>query len=123
MTDLVELANRFVRLSAELEETRAAMKRLLLNGAGDCAIPAGLAEAPRRTKPTPAEVAAAEQALLKAMQAHPGDGTNKLAKLTGSGVSTTDDRLRRLEKRGLIERDASGKRRVVEGNPTSPPQT
>jgi hypothetical protein len=120
MTDLVELANRFVQLSAELEETRTAMKRLLLNGAGDT-VPAGPAATPRRTKPTPAAVASAEQALLAAMQAHPEAGTNQLAELTGSGVSTTAERLRRLQKRGLVEWDASGKRRVIEGNPMSPP--
>ena len=32
--NLVELAKRFVRLSGELDLTRDAMKRLLLNGAG-----------------------------------------------------------------------------------------
>ena len=32
--NLVELAQRFVRLSGELDLTRDAMKRLLLNGAG-----------------------------------------------------------------------------------------
>jgi hypothetical protein len=33
--NLVELAERFLRLSGELDATRDAMKRLLLNGAGD----------------------------------------------------------------------------------------
>jgi hypothetical protein len=32
--NLVELAQRFVRLSGELDLTRDAMRRLLLNGAG-----------------------------------------------------------------------------------------
>jgi hypothetical protein len=32
--NLVELAHRFVRLSGELDLTRDAMKRLLMNGAG-----------------------------------------------------------------------------------------
>ena len=32
--DLVELAQKFVRLSGELDSTRDAMKRLLMNGAG-----------------------------------------------------------------------------------------
>ena len=32
--NLVEPAQRFVRLSGELDATRDAMKRLLLNGAG-----------------------------------------------------------------------------------------
>ena len=34
MSELVALAERFVRLSGELDATRDAMKRLLLNGAG-----------------------------------------------------------------------------------------
>ena len=35
MGDLLGLAERFVRLSAELEETRAAMLASLMNGAGE----------------------------------------------------------------------------------------
>jgi len=43
MSDLVALAEKCVRLSGELDATRDAMKRLLLNGAGG------------KENPTPAE--------------------------------------------------------------------
>jgi len=76
---------------------------------------------PRRrafVKPTAAEVREAKQALLAAMKAHPAAGTHELARLTGSRPPTVAERLRRLEGRGLIARDAGGKRRAVEARPT-----
>ena len=76
---------------------------------------------PRRrafVKPTAAEVREAKRALLAAMKAHPAAGTHELARLTGSRPPTVAERLRRLEGRGLIARDAGGKRRAVEARPT-----
>ncbi len=72
---------------------------------------------PNKSKPSPAEVAAAENALIEAIRSNPGAGTTKLAKLTGSGVSTVIERLKRLEKRRVIERGNDGWRT----NPTTPP--
>ena len=72
---------------------------------------------PNKGKPSLAEVAAAENALTEAIRANPGAGTTKLAKLTGSGVSTVIERLKRLEKRRVIERGDDGWR----ANPTTPP--
>jgi hypothetical protein len=69
-------------------------------------------------KPTAAEVREAKQALLAAMKAHPAAGTHELARLTGSRPPTVAERLRRLKGRGLIARDAGGKRRAVEARPT-----
>ena len=57
-------------------------------------------------KPSPAEVAAAENALIETIRSNPSAGTSKLAKLTGSGTSTVIERLKRLEKRRVIERSA-----------------
>jgi Winged helix-turn-helix DNA-binding len=72
---------------------------------------------PSKGKPPPAEVAAAENALIEAIRANPGARTAKLATLTGSGTSTVIDRLRRLEKLNVIARTDKGWR----ANPTTPP--
>ena len=68
-------------------------------------------------KPTPAMIAAAENALVEAIRLNPGAGTTKLARLTDSGTSTTIERLKRLERRNVIERSADGWR----PHPTTPP--
>jgi len=79
--------------------------------------PAPVKHRPNKGKPSPKEVAAAESALIEAIRSNPGAGTTKLAKLTSSGTSTVIERLKRLEKRGVIERGDDGWR----ANPTTPP--
>jgi hypothetical protein len=105
--NLVELAQRFVRLSGELDSTRDAMKRLLMNGAGAAS-----------ENPTPTRRAIAkrpqlrgpqvEEAILKLVQSSPGMGTAAIAKATTAGRSTTVERLKRLQAKGRIERDGAG---------------
>ena len=68
-------------------------------------------------RPSLAEVAAKETALVEAIRSHPGAGTTKLAKLTLSGTSTVVGRLKRLETRRMIERMDDGWR----ANPPTPP--
>ena len=48
---LVELAQRFVRLSGELDLTRDALKRLLLNGAGPASVNPTPAKRPGAKRP------------------------------------------------------------------------
>jgi hypothetical protein len=57
-------------------------------------------------KPTPQEVQEAEQRLLDVLRDHPGGiGTTAVAKATGANLSTTVERAKRLQARGLIEKD------------------
>jgi hypothetical protein len=120
---LVELAQRYVDLTAELDDVRGRMKALLLNGAGNGAGSDGEQE-PRANKrrasgkPSAVEIEANERALIEAITANPGAGPRRLAEITGARPNTTVQRLQRLEARGLIERDARGKRRVLEARPT-----
>jgi hypothetical protein len=107
--DLVELAQRFVRLSGELDATRAAMKRLLLNGAEPSQNPT-LARRPGAKRPQSSRrkmVAAAqvEEMILGLLRSSPGLRTAAIAKAMAAQRSTTDERLKRLQAKGLVERD------------------
>ncbi len=112
--DLVELAQRFVRLSGELDLTRDAMKRLLTDRAGDGAGDANEnptsarrpgAKRPQSSHPKALRGPQVEEAILKLLQSSPGMGTAAIARATAAGRSTTVERLRRLQTKGLIERD------------------
>ena len=62
-------------------------------------------DVPRRPgKPTPDEVAAAEDRLLAALRSNPGASLAQLAKLTGAPNASASERLRRLAARGLAEK-------------------
>jgi hypothetical protein len=111
--NLVELARRFVRLSGELDLTRDAMRRLLLNGAGGASknpTPAKRpgAKRPQSSHPKALRAAQVEETILKLLQSSPGNGTAAIAKLMAAQRSTTDERLKRLQAKGLIERDGPG---------------
>jgi predicted Rossmann fold nucleotide-binding protein DprA/Smf involved in DNA uptake len=120
--NLIQLAERFVRQSRELDETRDAMKRLLLNGAGDHparptqpARPAlggksqsqeGQAERPslKRALPNHPNAIAAKEAqdrILEILRAGPRRMA-ELASETETRQSTTSERLRRLREKGLV---------------------
>jgi hypothetical protein len=105
----VELAQRFVRLSGELDLTRDAMKRLLLNGTEPSQNPT-LARRPGAKRPQSSRrkmVAAVqvEETILKLLQSSPGLRTAAVAKATSAQRSMTDERLKRLRANGLIDRD------------------
>jgi hypothetical protein len=104
--NLVELAQRFVRLSGELDSTRDAMKRLLLNGASASGNPTP-ARRPGAKRPQP-RGPPVEEAIFKLLQSSPGMGTAAIARATAAGRSTTVERLKRLQAKGLIERDNAG---------------
>jgi len=82
---------------------------------------------PGSIKPTPAESRAAEDEVLAQMRLNPGMGALRLAKLMNLKPNTVSDRMRRLGKRGLIERAADGKTwRIVEdasARPSRPART
>jgi hypothetical protein len=110
--DLVVLAKRFVGLTAELDATRDAMRRLLMNGAGGEAAPrptqAGRPgdEAPPSAKMIAA--AASEARIIEVLKEHPGMGVSALAEATAAKRSTTAERLRRLRAKGLVEAAEGG---------------
>ena len=111
--DLVELAQQFVRLSGELDLTRDAMRRLLMNGAGGK--PDGpFAQAgrpgakPQSSQPKTLRTAEVEAAILELLRSSPGKGTAAIARATTAHRSTTVERLKRLQVKGLIERGGDG---------------
>jgi hypothetical protein len=102
--NLVELAQRFIRLSAELDITRDAMKRLLLNGTGGRSVnptPATRpgADRPQSKKLKALRAAEVEEAILGLLRSSPGIRTAAIAKATAAQSSTTDERLKRLQAR------------------------
>jgi hypothetical protein len=102
--DLRVLAADFVRLSSELEATRAAMKRLLLNGgegtpAGPFSRPARVSGVQRANK---VAAEAAERAIVELLRDQPSLKTGAIAAATGAPAVTVQDRLRRLKRRGEI---------------------
>jgi hypothetical protein len=106
MGDLLGLAERFVRLNAEIEETRSAMLAALMNGAGDKPpIPFSPTVRPRPGGKGPDRKATqeAEKAIVSLLKETPNLGTSAIAKATGSPQVTVQDRLRRLRSRGEIE--------------------
>jgi hypothetical protein len=69
------------------------------------------AQAARRTKPTSAKTA--ERRLLEAMRDNPGLSVIALANAAGSSRLATGERLRQLALRGVVEKDATGRWRLV----------
>ena len=108
MSELVALAERFVRLSGELDATRDAMRRLLLNGAGDK--PDTPFAKPVRSKPGGSKqkhphaiaAAAAEGKIIEVLRSTPGMKTTEIARATGSRTNTVSQRLARMRDRGAI---------------------
>ena len=98
---LVDLAERFVRLSSELDATRDAMRRLLLNGSGDTpAAPFVQARSKPGTHPNAKVAQAAEERILELLKTRP----MKMAEIvaaTEAKQSTVSERMRRLRQRGL----------------------
>ena len=107
--NLVELAQRFVRLSGELDLTHDAMRRRLLNGAGGrkqktLRRPSGPARSGRSRATRRRFGRLRSKTILKLLQSSPGMGTAAIAKVMAAQRSTTDERLKRLQAKGLIER-------------------
>ncbi len=67
------------------------------------------AKRPQRSKNLKAlRAAEVEETILKLLQSSPGLRTAAIAKATAAQRSTTDERLKRLQAKGLVERDAAG---------------
>jgi hypothetical protein len=91
MGDLLGLAERFVRLNAELEETRAAMLTALIRPFSPAV----------RRGPAGKATEEAEPTIVKLLQEQPL-GTAALARAMGARVDTTTSRLKRMKAKGLV---------------------
>ena len=91
------------------------------NRAGPGRLSRSRSSRPPSFKPGVGELAARELALLEAMRDHPEAGVVQWAKATRCDKSAVSMRLGRLAKRGTVERDGSGRWRLVGANPTTPP--
>jgi hypothetical protein len=110
MMGLVELAQKFVALSAELEETRKAMRAALMNGSDGNPTTAGSTGPQKRGMDREAVLAqsrAAEERVLALLRENPMR-PSQIAKATQGKLSTTRERLQRLRKRGVVEPAADG---------------
>ena len=123
LSELVQLAERFVRASAELDAIRNEMRKLLLNGADpNPPRPTRAARPGAKTRPQQhpktaksVEAAKAEAKIVELLKSTPGMRTAAIAKATKSGTTTAAGRLKRLRARSLVERDAGEGRRVSAG--------
>jgi hypothetical protein len=124
LSELVQLAERFVRASAELDAIRNEMRKLLLNGADPnpprptrAARPGAKTRPPRQHPKTAKAVAAAkaEAKIFELVRSTPGLGTAAIARATGCGTTTTAGRLKRLRARHLVERGSEGWRSSAAG--------
>jgi hypothetical protein len=127
MVGLVELAQRYISLSAELEATRTAIAIEVsgsngadsnppprkANGAGNArARPTRRAARPGTRWSTLANAATAEEKLVSLLK----DKTMsqaEIARATGSPLSTTAHRLKRLKAKSLIDRREDGWRTIA----------
>jgi MarR family len=141
LSDLVELATRFVSLSAELDAIRAGMKRLLLNGGGGVEPPGlerptiarrlGEKKKPQGANakgrdakeqsqhPNALKAKTAETRILEILKAEiNGLKTIDLSRATGMPSTSTQNRLARLQARGLVERSEDEKWIASSGGPS-----
>jgi hypothetical protein len=110
VADLVELANRFVSLSTQLEETRNLMRQALANGAGVAPVrptPAGGKPGKMSRAETVASAKEAEREIAALLKERPMR-TAEIAAATSSRTSTASERLRKLSSRGAVQRDPDG---------------
>ena len=110
MIGLVQLAEKFVALSAELEETRNAMRDARTNGSDRNATRAGSSGPPNKGIDRDAVLAqskAADERVLALLREKPMR-PSEIAEAMQGNLSTTRERLRRLHKRGVVESAAEG---------------
>jgi hypothetical protein len=122
MVGLVELAQRYVALSAELEETRNAMRAALMNGSDGNPTRAGSAGPPNKGMNREAiltQSKAADERVLALLREKPMR-PSEIAKATRAKLSTARERLRRLRKHGVVEPAEEGWR-LSETIPTTAP--
>jgi hypothetical protein len=115
MVGLVELAQRFVALSAELEQTRNAMRDALANGSDGNPTRAGSSGPPNKgmnREEFLAQSKAVDERVLALLREKPMKASD-IARATRGKLSTTRERLRRLHKLGVVESAADGWRATV----------
>jgi hypothetical protein len=101
MSDLVELARRYVSLSDQLESVRGEIAKAVLNGAGPN--PTQPARASGGSQAQKMAMAAAEEAkIAELIKTTPGMRTSQIAKQTHSKANTVTQRLQRMRDRGEI---------------------
>jgi hypothetical protein len=110
LSDLVTLAERFIRASAEVENIRRAMLSALTNGGGETP-KAPFSHARQRggrasqsKHPAAARAAAEEEKILVLLKDQPGLRGSEIARTLDCKANTTAQRLQRMESRGVIER-------------------
>jgi hypothetical protein len=110
MGDLRILAEKFVRLSEEIEETRSQMLAALMNGAApnpqQPARRAGGGQAMQPSHPNAKLAQAAEQRIVELLKTRGALKMTEIMAAMESRQSTTSERLRRLRQRGLVAVDA-----------------
>jgi hypothetical protein len=122
MIGLVELAQRSVSLSAELEETRNAMRAALMNGSDGNPTKAGSSGPPHKGRGREgllAQSKAADERVLVLLREKPMR-PSEIVRATQGKLSTTRKRLRRLCERGVVEPAQDGWR-LSEANPATAP--
>jgi Winged helix-turn-helix DNA-binding len=109
MSDLVELARRYVAASDELESLRSEIRRAVMNGGAPTAEPKANPSSPaarraagQRHHPNAIQAAKIDQKVLDLLKATPGLKVGELAKATGLKTSTTSERLRRMRAGGSV---------------------
>jgi hypothetical protein len=110
MIGLVQLAQKFVALSAELEETRNAMRTALMNGSDGNPTKAGSSGPPNKRMDREAFLAqskATDERVLALLREKPMR-PSEIVRATQGKLSMTRERLRRLRKRGVVEPAADG---------------
>ena len=106
--DLRALAEKYVALSAEIEDLRCAMLTALTNCAGDAPRPIRPAwQSSGGPHPKAIATTQAEDQILGLLKQQPGMRTTELVKATGAKGPTVTERLRRMKQRGAVQRDAA----------------
>jgi hypothetical protein len=127
MADLVELAERLIAATAEVESVREAMKRLLLNGGGGESPKPNPPRAQRlggqesrsqksqskrsqsqASHPNAIKSAAEEAKIVELIKTRPGLKGAEIARTLAVKPNTASQRLARLSARGEIARGADG---------------
>jgi hypothetical protein len=113
VSDLRDLAARYVALSGEIEDVRNQMRLLLANGEGSRPTPARLSEPggklDPKAKPHPnaAKAAVVEGQIVALLKERPMS-RGEIAKATQGKASSTQMRLNRLLEKGLVQHGERG---------------
>jgi hypothetical protein len=112
-SELVVLAQKLVALDAEAEQTRNAMRAILANGLGDPrpgrpTRPRKGPQSPRRAEVLTQSAERDAQALEVIRASESGLTRREIQAATGGATSTLQNRLTRLEEKGLVQRGEGG---------------